>query len=83
MAGRLHCRSGMDAKDWAAYAAEPEIHALVEQFRAEVTERAEEVDPGGDYDWHDLTLGWALAKGLTPDASVKFAQYVTGYTDLA
>ena len=36
-----------------------------------------------EHDWRSLTLGWALAKGFTPDAASEFASFVRYNTDLA
>lgn len=56
---------------------------LLESFRREVTDRAAEVDPDNEQDWFSLTLGWAVAKGLTPEDAHKFATHVRYHTDLA
>lgn len=31
------------------------------------------IDPGNQYDWHDMALGWAIAKGLSIDEAHRFA----------
>ena len=46
---------------------------LVNQFRTEISSRAAEVDPGNEQDWYSLSLGWAIAKGLTPALAHEFA----------
>lgn len=56
---------------------------LALQFKSEVSNRAEEVDPEDERDWYALTLGWALAKGLAPAAAHEFARYIRYQTDLA
>jgi hypothetical protein len=61
---------------------------LLEEFREDVNAYSEVIDPGAEYDWHDLTLGWALAKGLSPNrdqptGAAAFARYVRYHTDMA
>ena len=46
-------------------------------------DKAELVDPSESEDWHSLTLGWALAKGLAPRTACEFATYVRYHTELA
>jgi hypothetical protein len=55
----------------------------LELFRREVTENADKIDPYDDNDWHSLVLGWAIAKGMSPEEARKFANYVSYETDLA
>ncbi len=52
-------------------------------FKTEVTNRAKEIDPNSEMDWHALTVGWAIAKGMTPDDAHAFATFVRYNTDLA
>lgn len=49
---------------------------LALQFKMEVSDRAKEVDPEQKQNWHSLTLGWALAKGLSPEESYEFSTAV-------
>ena len=44
-------------------------------FRAEIVTVAREVDPGEELDWFALTVGWAIAKGLTPSEAHDFSIY--------
>ncbi len=53
------------------------------KFKIEVHDRAAAIDPDNEYDWYSLTLGWAVAKGFTPDAAIAFATYVRYHTELA
>lgn len=55
---------------------------LEEQFKKEVNDRAEEVDPGQEEDWKSLTLGWAIAKGLSPQDAITFALHIRYHTEL-
>ena len=55
---------------------------LVDQFKVEVSDIAKQVDPEEEEDWHSLTLGWAIAKGLTPRVARTFATTVRYHTDL-
>jgi len=52
-------------------------------FQREVSKHAKAIDPDNEHDWRSLTLGWALAKGFTPDAASEFASFVRYNTDLA
>lgn len=77
----------MDAypKDMFGYSPDPET---VARFKAEVHDQAELVDPGCEHHWGDITLGWALANGMSPDGEVRgsahdFARYIRYHTELA
>lgn len=52
------------------------------QFREEVLNKKTRIDPYNSEDWYSLALGWALAKGISPDAAHNFAKLVRYYTDL-
>lgn len=52
---------------------------LKEQFKAEVSDKANELDP---QDWISLVLGWAVAKGVAPSEAHEFAVHVRYKTDL-
>ena len=56
---------------------------LLRLFKSEVDERAPDIDPDNKQDWYALTLGWALAKGMEPDAAHDFARFVRYNTELA
>jgi len=56
-----------------------ELEAL---FKVEVHDKAAEVDPGQEEDWRSLTLGWALAKGLTPEEAHEFSFHIRYNTEL-
>jgi hypothetical protein len=56
--------------------------SLIDQFKTEVSDRADDVDPSSDHDWFSLTLGWAIAKGLEPEPAHTFAIYIRYHTDL-
>ncbi len=55
---------------------------LIELFKTECHDRASQVDPDNSHDWHSLTLGWAIAKGLSPDDAHDFARYIRYDTEL-
>jgi hypothetical protein len=57
--------------------------ALLDLFKAEVSDRSNQVDPEDMEDWHSLVLGWAIAKGMDPEKAREFATYVRYSTDLA
>ena len=56
---------------------------LIDQFKTEVDDRAEEVDPNMECYWQDLTIGWAIGKGLSPKDARDFARYIRYHTELA
>jgi hypothetical protein len=56
---------------------------LIELFKTECHDRASQVDPDNCLDWFCITLGWAIAKGLSPDDAYDFASYIRYETDLA
>jgi hypothetical protein len=47
-----------------------------------VSSQAKEIDPEQNQDWFSLTLGWALAKGLTPAEAHTFSAHIRYHTDL-
>jgi hypothetical protein len=51
-------------------------------FKKEVSDRAKKIDPDNDQDWFSLTLGWAVAKGMTPSKAHEFAIHIRYNTDL-
>jgi len=64
---------------------------MIELFKKEVHDRAGLIDPGCEEDWKSLTIGWAVAKGMSlevtdPMTEVSevhnFALYIRYYTDL-
>ena len=60
-----------------------ELKKYIPDFKKEVTKRAKEIDPESERDWLSLTLGWALAKGMTPFDANQFAIYIRYHTGLA
>jgi len=56
---------------------------LTKLFKVEVNDHSSKVDPDDEEDWKSLTLGWALAKGVSPAEARDFASYVRYETDLA
>jgi hypothetical protein len=54
--------------------------SLRDQFKVEVHDKSDEIDP--DQDWFSLTLGWALAKGCSPEDANDFAMQIRYRTDL-
>lgn len=54
----------------------------VKNFKLEVADRAHEIDPNNEQDWFSLTLGWAIAKGFSPEAAHEFASFIRYKTDL-
>jgi hypothetical protein len=57
-------------------------HELVKKFKTEVHDKAKQVDPEQEEDWKSLTIGWAIAKGLTTKSAREFALYIRYQTEL-
>jgi hypothetical protein len=58
-------------------------HPLVVKFKAEISDRSDEIDQeDSELDWYSLTVGWALANGMTPDEAVGLGRYIRYHTDL-
>ena len=55
---------------------------LLTLFKSEVHDRGKQVDPDNELDWFALTIGWAIAKGLTPRKAWTLAIYLRYNTDL-
>jgi hypothetical protein len=55
---------------------------LIALFKTECHARASEVDPDNCQDWFSITLGWAIAKGLSPDDAYEFASHIRYRTEL-
>lgn len=58
------------------------MQELIDLFKTECHDRAEEIDESNEQDWFSLTLGWAIAKGLSPDEAHKFALHIRYKTEL-
>ena len=56
--------------------------AMTADFKTEVHDKQDDIDPGSDYYWYEITLGWAIAKGLTPNDAHAFANHIRYYTEL-
>ena len=52
------------------------------QFAREVIDNKKLIDPYNWEDWYSLALGWAIAKGVSPDEAHNFAKIVRYYTEL-
>ena len=55
---------------------------LTKMFKEEVHNKAESIDPSSEEDWHSLTLGWAIGKGLSIVEAQEFSRYIRYDTDL-
>jgi len=55
---------------------------LIAKFKAEIHCRSADIDPNDEEDWHSISLGWALGKGLLPDDAMRFADYIRYQTEL-
>lgn len=64
---------------------------MVDLFELEMPDRAPQIDPNDEYGWYELTLGWAIGKGMSinddPEnadlnSAHAFASYIRYNTDL-
>jgi hypothetical protein len=55
---------------------------LLLQYQKEIWDRREDVDPSNEQDWFSLGLGWAIAKGLTPEEAHEFSIYIRYNTEM-
>ena len=46
----------------------------------EIDRDSAKIDPKNSLDWYSLIIGWALAKGLTPDDAHELSIYVRYHT---
>lgn len=56
--------------------------SLDSAFKTEVHDKAAYIDPNNDLDWYSLTVGFALAKGATPEEAIEIAVHIRYETDL-
>ena len=61
---------------------EPCKQELTLQFIGMLADNPTAFEVGSDVDWHSLTFGWAIAKGLSPEDAYEFADYIRYDTDL-
>lgn len=54
---------------------------LTQEWKKEVFDNSDNVDPENSQDWYSLALGFALGKGCNPDDSHKFATHIRYNTD--
>ena len=58
----------------------------IAKFKQEVCDAVESSDCAEDYQelcWLSITVGWALAQGMTTAQARDFASYIRYHTDLA
>ena len=55
---------------------------LTELLKKEVDDKSKEIDPDNEYDWLSLVIGWAIAKGLSPEEAIEFSYHIRYETDL-
>jgi len=55
---------------------------MVKAFKTECDDHGAQIDPNNELDWFSLTVGWAIAKGLTADEANKLAVHIRYDTDL-
>jgi len=55
---------------------------LIPLFKTECHYCSEEIDEYNEEDWRSLTIGWAIAKGLSPKEARDFARHIRYDTEL-
>jgi len=55
---------------------------LIELLKKEVDDKSKEIDPNNEFDWYSLVIGWAIAKGLSPEEAIEFSTHIRYKTDL-
>jgi hypothetical protein len=60
-----------------------ELEKFLEPFKQEVSNRAKSIDPENTQDWYSITLGWAIAKGMSTKDAHEFSVFVRYSTNLA
>jgi hypothetical protein len=55
---------------------------LTDLLRKELNDRSKEIDPDNNYDWLSLVIGWAIAKGLSPNEAIEFSTYIRYETEM-
>jgi hypothetical protein len=61
---------------------EESLIEFTKSFELEVSKNSLVIDPESELDWGSLTVGWALAKGMTSDQAHIFSSFIRYYTDL-
>lgn len=54
---------------------------LINLFETEIYNKSKKIDPHDEHEWYSLTLGWALAKGLSVSRAHAFALHIRYNTD--
>lgn len=58
------------------------LKKLIREFKSEISNKSKEIDPNNLQDWYSITLGWAIAKGLSIKESHEFSNYIRYNTNL-
>ena len=61
---------------------EESLIEFTKSFELEVSKNSLVIDPESELDWFSLTVGWAIAKGMTSDQAHIFSSFIRYYTDL-
>lgn len=59
----------------------PNADILIRDWAENVYAHASIIDPESEEHWGSMVLGWALAKGLTPEQARNFANHVRYRTE--
>jgi hypothetical protein len=56
---------------------------IIIKWKSVVYDRAAEIDPDDEHDWHSMALGFFLAYGLSPDSANSLATYARYRLEIA
>ena len=51
-------------------------YCLTEQWKQDIYDRADEVDPSSEMQWQDMAFGYAIAKGCDFDQAEEFIREI-------
>lgn len=55
---------------------------LIDLWKSEVFDKANEIDPDNERDWYSLCVGWMIGKGYDAETATDFARHIRYNTDL-
>lgn len=59
-----------------------DTNIVYESVKEELDNKVSEIDPAGNLDWEDLTIGWAIGKGYTIEQALDIGPWIRYHTDL-
>lgn len=62
---------------------EEQTAEIVSQWKTEVYDKGAEVDPGDEFIWRGIIVGWAIGKGYVIDQAHDIADHIHFHTDFS